>query len=85
MKEQADTIFWVNKASDSGYGLTLWLLTPVLNAQAGSPEDKYNACHKRTKATIERCNSVLKMRFWCLLKHRVLHYCPDTAAKSVKA
>ncbi|XP_048516636.1 putative nuclease HARBI1 [Dendroctonus ponderosae] len=32
---------------------------------------------------IERCFGVLKQRFRCLLKHRVLHYSPEKAAKIV--
>lgn len=48
-------------------------------------EENYNAVHKTTRSTIERCNGTLKMRFRCLLKHRVLHYAPNKASKIVKA
>lgn len=48
-------------------------------------EENYNAVHKSTRSTIERCNGTLKMRFRCLLKHRVLHYAPNKASKIVKA
>ncbi|KAI4455596.1 dde superfamily endonuclease [Holotrichia oblita] len=40
---------------------------------------------RNIRTTIERCNGVLKNRFRCLLKHRVLHYQPQTAAKIVNA
>lgn len=37
------------------------------------------------RALIERCNGLLKMRFRCLLKHRVLHYTPQMACKITNA
>lgn len=37
------------------------------------------------RSIIERCNGVLKNRFRCLLKHRVLHYTPIMAGKIVNA
>lgn len=37
------------------------------------------------RALIERCNGLLKMRFRCLLKHRVLHYTPQVACKIINA
>lgn len=45
----------------------------------------YNNKHKSIRSLIERCNGVLKMRFRCLLKHRVLHYAPEKASKIVNA
>ncbi|GLV38132.1 hypothetical protein CBL_10099 [Carabus blaptoides fortunei] len=36
-------------------------------------------------ASLGRCNGVLKMRFRCLLKHRVLHYAPTMASKIINA
>ena len=35
------------------------------------------------RSLIERCNGLLKMRFRCLLKHRVLHYSPPVASKII--
>lgn len=59
------------------------MLTPIPNAVPGSPEENYNEHHKRTRSTIERCNGVLKLRFRCLLRHRVLHYNPTWASKII--
>ncbi|KAI4455558.1 hypothetical protein MML48_9g00005573 [Holotrichia oblita] len=68
---------------DSGYPLRPWLLTPIPNAAPGSAEERYNNTHRRIRATIERCNGILKSRFRCMLKHRVLHYLPERAAKII--
>ncbi|KAI4455575.1 hypothetical protein MML48_9g00001478 [Holotrichia oblita] len=68
---------------DSGYPLRPWLLTPIPNAAPGSAEQRYNNTHRRIRATIERCNGILKSRFRCMLKHRVLHYLPERAAKII--
>nr|CAI5851343.1 unnamed protein product [Callosobruchus analis] len=56
---------------------------------------KRNQIHQRTDTImhikspdvqlIERCNGVLKSRFRCLLKHRVLHYEPETASQIINA
>lgn len=59
-------------AGDSGYPLRPWLLIPVLEYEDGSPEDDYNQCQRTTRNVVERVNGVLKARFRCLLKHRVL-------------
>lgn len=78
-----DHLFHV--AGDSGYALRPWLLTPVINAAQRSPEDRYNVAHRRIRSLIERTNGLLKMRFRCLLKHRILHYKPDVASRIVNA
>ncbi|KAJ3623608.1 hypothetical protein Zmor_004405 [Zophobas morio] len=69
---------------DSGYALRPWLMTPIQNVVPNTPEGRYNESQKRTRSIIERCNGVLKMRFRCLLKHRVLHYHPEKAGKIIK-
>ncbi|KAJ8966137.1 hypothetical protein NQ317_017980, partial [Molorchus minor] len=67
---------------DSGYPLRSYLLTPCNDAAPGTPEERYNISQKRTK----RCNGgVLKLRFRCLLKHRMLHYPPERASKIINA
>lgn len=58
-------------------------MTPFEDPQPGSPQMAFNNCFCRARCMIERVNGILKMRFRCLLKHRVLHYCPTTAAKIV--
>ncbi|XP_067204232.1 putative nuclease HARBI1 [Linepithema humile] len=70
---------------DSGYPLRPWLLTPVANAEENSAEERYNSRQMSCRALIERCNGLLKMRFRCLLKHRVLHYTPQIACKIINA
>lgn len=74
-----------NVSGDSGYPLRPWLLTPMANAEIDSPEERYNRRQMSSRALIERCNGLLKMRFRCLLKHRVLHYSPQTACKIINA
>uniref|UniRef100_A0A2S2PZW2 Putative nuclease HARBI1 n=1 Tax=Sipha flava TaxID=143950 RepID=A0A2S2PZW2_9HEMI len=65
---------------DCRYGLRPWPLTPLTEYQPNTPGDWL--C--RTRSLIERCNGVLKMRFRCLLKHRVLHYAPEKASSIIK-
>ncbi|GAB1863201.1 Putative nuclease HARBI1 [Camponotus japonicus] len=68
---------------DSGYSLRPWMMTPIIDAIENSPEAAYNKKQMRCRSLIERCNGLLKMRFRCLLKHRVLHYSPPTASKII--
>lgn len=70
---------------DSGYPLQPWLLTPIVDAPENSPELRYTNCHCRTRNVIERLNGVLKSRFRCLSKHRVLYYLPPTAGHIIYA
>ncbi|RVE54128.1 hypothetical protein evm_001251 [Chilo suppressalis] len=70
---------------DSGYALRPWMLTPLSNPPEGTAEHRYNEALKTTRATVERLNGVLKARFRCLLKDRVLHYKPSTATKIINA
>lgn len=77
--------FIIISIGDSGYPLRKWLQTPVPNAEDGTPEADYNTQLCSARCLIERCNGLLKMRFRCLLKHRVLHYEPTIAGKIVNA
>lgn len=70
---------------DSGYPLRPWLQTTLRDPAPGTPEFAYNTVFKRARSTIERCNGVLKIRFRCLLKHRVLHYAPTVCSKIINA
>ncbi|CAI6355515.1 unnamed protein product [Macrosiphum euphorbiae] len=69
---------------DSGYALRPWLLTPIQNP-ANANEELYNKKQMHTRSLVERCNGLLKMRFRCLLKHRVLHYAPEKATAIINA
>lgn len=68
-----------------GYPLRPYLLTPIRNAEPGTPEEQFNERFCSIRSLIERCNGLLKNRFRCLLKHRVLHYPPVTASKITNA
>lgn len=56
-------------------------MTPVLNAAPGSREELYTSRHVQARNCIERCYGLLKSRWRCLLKDRVLHYHPYVASK----
>ncbi|XP_071652224.1 putative nuclease HARBI1 [Temnothorax longispinosus] len=70
---------------DSGYALRPWMMTPIINNDPNIATRRYNDLQMSTRSLIERCNGVLKMRFRCLLKHRVLHYQPDVCSKIINA
>ncbi|XP_045450229.1 putative nuclease HARBI1 [Melitaea cinxia] len=70
---------------DSGYAQRPWMMTPIIGAAPGSPEEYYTELHCRVRNTVERCIGVLKSRWRCLLAHRVLHYDPVTTGKIVNA
>ncbi|KAG8238236.1 hypothetical protein J437_LFUL018114 [Ladona fulva] len=70
---------------DSGYPHQPWLHTPILNAPEGSPEAHYTTLHIRARNTVERCIGLLKGRFRCLLRHRVLEYTPPKAGRIINA
>ncbi|XP_029178453.1 putative nuclease HARBI1 [Nylanderia fulva] len=70
---------------DSGYALRPWMMTPIMDNNLNIATRRYNDRQKSTRSLIERCNGVLKMRFRCLLKHRVLHYRPDVCSKIINA
>lgn len=60
-------------------------MTPIVDAPEGSPEQYYTKLHCSARNTVERAIGVLKNRWRCLLRHRVLHYHPDVAAKIINA
>lgn len=70
---------------DSGYPLEPWLMTPITNAEEGTPEYRYTEDHCKARSPIERCNGVLKMVFRCLCEQRVLMYAPEFAGNIVLA
>lgn len=70
-------------SGDSGYPLRPWLMTPFLDADAGSPEGMYNQKHIRARVTIENTFGRLKNRWRCLCKDRVLHYKPTKCAQII--
>lgn len=69
---------------DSGYGQQPWLFTPIRNTH-NEREERYNAAHQKARHPIERCIGVLKSRFRCLCKQRVLMYSPVKSGKIIIA
>lgn len=64
---------------DSGYPLEPWLLTPI-GTPSSANEERYNTVHVKARNPIERAYGVLKSRFRCLSKERVLRYTHRNAA-----
>jgi hypothetical protein len=60
-------------------------MTPIEGADPQTPQGRYTRAHKTVRNCVERCIGVLKSYFRCLIKDRVLHYTPVTAAKIVYA
>jgi hypothetical protein len=61
------------------------MLTPIVDAAPGSAEDFYTKRHCAARNRVERTIGLLKARWRCLLKDRVLHYKPEMVAKMVNA
>ncbi|XP_063223108.1 putative nuclease HARBI1 [Bacillus rossius redtenbacheri] len=73
-----------NGLCHSGYPLEPCLMTPFMeDVDPLSPQGRYNQCLRTARSIIEQCNGLLKSRWRCLLKHRVLHYKPDQASRIV--
>ncbi|KAG0426109.1 hypothetical protein HPB47_026761 [Ixodes persulcatus] len=71
---------------DSGYPLEPWVTTPVPGRPAVStPAGRYNAAHASMRLAVERCIGLLKSRFRCVQKHRVLYHHPRIAGTIVAA
>lgn len=70
---------------DSGYPQRPWLMTPVLHTTENTPQAHYTNMHVHTRVCVERCIGLLKARWRCLLRHRVLHYEPTKCAKIINA
>ncbi|XP_018909951.2 putative nuclease HARBI1 [Bemisia tabaci] len=68
---------------DSGYPLQPWLLTPIVGADPDSPQGRYTKAHILARNTVERVNGVLKQKWRCVKKDRVLHYDPAAARKII--
>lgn len=68
---------------DSGYPQEPWLMTPIVNANPGSPESRYTDAHIQTRNAIERCIGLYKSRFLCLSK--ILRYAPEKVGNIANA
>ncbi|KAL0829837.1 hypothetical protein ABMA28_003320 [Loxostege sticticalis] len=60
-------------------------MTPILNAAPGSRKEVYATRHVQARNSIERCFGLLKARWRCLLKHRILHYHAHVASEIIHA
>lgn len=79
--ENGDTSSWL--IGDSGYPQEPFLMTPILNALPGSPQERYNNAHCLARNCVERCIGVLKMRFRCINGERELRYNPRTVGSII--
>lgn len=70
---------------DSGYPQQPWLMTPIRNTVENTPERRYDNALTLARNTVERCIGVLKMRWRCLTKERVLRYTPLKAGTIINA
>nr|CAI5841103.1 unnamed protein product [Callosobruchus analis] len=68
---------------DSGYPQEPWLMTPILNPVARSPESHYTEAHIQARNCVERCIGVFKGRFLCLSK--ILRYSPQKVGNITNA
>ncbi|CAG4972148.1 unnamed protein product [Parnassius apollo] len=85
LQEVADEIITVLLNGDSGYAQLPWLMTPYADANENTPEARYNLAHTKTRVLIEKCFGVMKTRFRCIHKHRMLHYDSVKASKIIAA
>ncbi|CAH1984065.1 unnamed protein product [Acanthoscelides obtectus] len=60
-------------------------MTPIQGMPTDTHEGRYMAALTRTRNCVERYIGVLKNRFRCLLKDRVLHYAPFRAGQIINA
>ena len=75
----------MNLTGDSGYPLLPYILTPIRNPPENSPQHRFNVAHRRARSCIERCIGILKARFRCLIKERMLKYSPTKAGSIINA
>lgn len=69
---------------DSGYLLESWLITPIGNLNTDD-EIRFNTVHSAARSIVERAIGVLKGRWRCLCKQRMLHYKPTVCVKIINA
>ncbi|XP_015119302.1 putative nuclease HARBI1 [Diachasma alloeum] len=70
---------------DAGYPFSPYILTPIVDAAEGTPEYRYTRRHTHTRCAIERVFGMLKGRFRCLHKDRVLLYEPEKVVNFFKS
>ncbi|KAG5874133.1 hypothetical protein JTB14_015053 [Gonioctena quinquepunctata] len=70
---------------DSGYPEQCWLMTPIVDAVAGTPEFADTEAQMSARNFVERCISVLKGRFRCVMGERKLRYEPGKVGTILNA
>lgn len=76
--------FFFILTADGGYGQQPWLLVPYRESLT-TAEVAYNRAHRKARHRVERCIGILKARFRCLCKQRILMYSPATAGRIINA
>jgi len=69
---------------DSGYPLEPWLITPI-DHPTNQDEITFNNLQAKARNTVERAIGLLKARWRCTCKQRMLHYSPTVARKIINA
>ena len=81
-KHVANVDTWI--IGDQGYPLEPWLMIPYANPVTPS-QKKFNKLQIKSRNVVERAFGILKSRFRCLSKDRVLFYSHERAAQIVNA
>lgn len=71
-------------SGDSGYAQQPWLFVPLPEPQTRA-EKNYNKAHRSIRNMVERCIGVLKSRFRCLCRQRILMYSTARAGDIIVA
>ena len=59
-------------------------MVPIAHPRSAA-EAAYNAAHQKCRHPIERCIGLLKSRFRCLCRQRILMYSPEVAGTIINA
>lgn len=70
---------------DSGYTPSSILLTPILDAEKGTPEREFSNALRRARVVIEQTFGIMKEIFRSIYSDRSLHYEPRFAAEIIQA
>lgn len=70
---------------DSGYPTLPWVMIPIIHADENTPEGRYTHAQIRTRNCVERVIGVMKAKWRCILKHRILHYEPGKARRIIRS
>ncbi|KAM7281916.1 hypothetical protein ISCGN_002075 [Ixodes scapularis] len=78
--ERYDVETGLRPLGDYGSGLESWLINLVLEIDLTSIACcRSSKAHSSVRSVVGRCCGLLKNEFWCLQRHRTLHYYPSIA------